>query len=158
MAKIEDNENKINIDALLEGMSLEDQKKFIKRFAIQSSVIDHVIDYICGEDPDGWWTSMDDELRMKILGRVEDAQIKKWSKYYWDFISEAKDRLKEIREKQHIYWTLYHGAFSEELRDVFFKFCMANNIVSEYTTKQANEDVEKVLKIVEDALQKLGVE
>ncbi len=156
--KINDNGLWVDFDYLMESMSSEDQKMFIKKFAIESNVIDHVVNYICGEDPDGWWSGCADDRRMKILTKVENAQLNKWSGYNWKFIDEATNRLKEIKEKQHIYWALYHSGvdydsdFSMKVR----KFLESNGIESDYTTKQADEEIEKVYSIIKEAMEKLS--
>lgn len=155
---IESGHIKIDLDYFLEAMSSADQKDFIKRFSIDSNVIDHVVDYICGEDPDGWWSGCADERRMKILTKVENAQIKSWSEYSWEFIKEATDRLREIKEKKHIYWALYHNGcdydsdFSQNVR----KFLNNHGIESDYTTEQADEEIKQVLDIVREAMEKLS--
>lgn len=154
--KYEGGEIKIDIDYLLSAMNEDDQKAFVKAFAVQRNIIEHVIDSICGEDPDCWWSSYDNEDRMRMFKRVEKAQLKKWSTYNWEFITEAKDRLKEIREKQRVYWALFHGEFREHLWDDFSQFCKRNGITSEYTTELANEDIARVEKIVKDALDKMA--
>lgn len=153
--KYENGQIFIDAEVLLEGMSKEDQAAFVKQFSVQRDVIENVIAFICGEDPEGWWSSYTDEDRMKMFKRVEQAHLKKWSRYNWRFIEEAVARLKEIREKERLYWALYHGPFREELWDHFNKFCKANNITSEYTTEHANKDIERVIDIVTDALKGL---
>lgn len=150
--KVIDGQITIDIADFLEALTKEEQLQIVKQLAVQDYVLEKAIDYICGDDTDGWWTSNDDTLRMKLLDRIESAQLSKWSKYNWQFITEATQRLKEIREKQHIYWALHHGPFRDDLSQAWFKFCKANNIVSEYTTEKANADIENVIKIVENAI------
>lgn len=155
-AKIEGNEIKLDMYELFSSMTEEDQKEFIHSLALQKDIIEIVCDYLAGDDKDGSWSGYDDEWRIRALRRIEKRQLKHWSKYNWDVFSEATKRLKEIQEKRHIYWALHHGPFRDELWPVWHKFCEANNIVSEYTTQQANEDIARVESIVKDALNKLA--
>jgi hypothetical protein len=143
------------LSGIFEAMTEEQQDAFIHQFSLQKNIIEKVCDYLAGDDTHGSWSSYDDEYRIRALKRIQNRQLTNWSPYNWDFFSEARNRLKEIREKQHIYWALNHGPFREELWNSWMKFCKANNIVSEYTTKQADEDVARVEKIVRDALAKL---
>ena len=87
--KYENGEIKLDIEYVLSAMSEEDQRLFVKAFSLQRNIIEHVINSICGEDPDGWWSSYEDEDRMNMFKRVEQAQLKNWSSYNWEFIREA---------------------------------------------------------------------
>lgn len=149
---------KIDLQVLFDRMSEEDQKEFIYSLSLQKDIIENVCDYLAGDDRNGCWSGYDDEWRLRALRRIEKKQLKNWSRYNWDFFKEATARLKEIREKQHLYWALHHGPFRDELSDVWFKFCKENDITSEYTTKKADEDIARVEAIVEEALSKMAVE
>ena len=166
--EIENNSIRLDIDYVLQAMTSEDKAAFIKSFACQSDVVDHVIKYICGEDPDGWWASNDDSLRMKILTQVEDSHIKNWSKYSWGMVREATSKLQAIREKQHIYWSLYHAEVAckvilpngktKHFASFITDWMKANGVESDYTSKQGDADVQKVLDIVTEAMDGLKKE
>lgn len=162
-------QNKIEIDMghLLEAMDKDDCKAFIKSFACQDFVIEKVIDYICGDDEDGWWTGYSDEYRTKILTRVENTQIKKWSKYNWKVFEELKNRLKEIQEKRHIYWQIYHdkgfremivlNPYTEEkttMGNYISDWFKSRNIESNYTTKQADDDINRIEGMIKKSFEK----
>ena len=153
---------KIDIDYLLESMSEDDCKAFIKHFSIQECVINHVIDYICGDDPDGWWTGNDADLRMKLLQRVEKKQLDRPTRWGWSVWREVEARLKEIRCKQQIYWKLYHNdsPFEVTLYDgtkktferMVIDWLSNQGIQSNYTTLEADNDIRRVEGIIVDAL------
>ena len=149
---IEKNYLKIDLNSLFEAMSEEDQKEFIHSLSLEKDIIENVCDYLAGDDKDGSWSGYDDEWRLRALRRIEGKQLKSWSRFSWDFFKEATQRLREIREKQHIYWALHHGPFRDELWETWSKFCKANNIVSDYTTERAEEDIKRVEAIVKEAL------
>lgn len=155
--KYEKGEIKLDLAYLFEAMNEEDQKSFIHALSLEKNIVESVCDYLAGDDQNGCWSGYDDEWRLRALRRIEKEQLKGWSKYNWNFFREAEQRLKEIKEKQHIYWALNHGPFREpEMWDIWQKFCKSHNIVSEYTTKQADEDVVRVETIVRDALNKMS--
>lgn len=145
---------KIDLQTIFSRMNEDDQKDFIHSLSLETNIIENVCDYLAGDDKNGCWSGYDDEWRLRALRRIENRQAKHWSRYNWDFFKEATYRLKEIREKQHIYWALHHGPFKDELWDVWAKFCKNNGIVSEYTTERANDDVARVESIITDALNK----
>lgn len=151
---IEKNKIKIDLNFLFSQMSEDDKKDFIHSLSLEPDIIENVADYLAGDDKHGSWSGYDDEWRLRAIRKIENRQLKNWSRFNWSFFEEAKNRLKEIREKQHIYWALHHGPFREELWPAWSKFCKENGIVSEYTTERANEDIARVEKIVKEALDK----
>jgi hypothetical protein len=147
---------KIDIYYLFSAMDEESQKSFIHTLALQKQIIELVVDYLCGQDAFGSWSGYDDDWRMQALTRIEGEQLKNWSRYNWKVFSELTDRLKEIRAKEHIYWALHHGAFRDELWPAWDRFCKANGIESNYTTKQADEDIARIEKMLREALNKFA--
>ncbi len=142
----------IDIDYLLEQFSEEDCKAFIKSFSVQSIVIDHVVKYICGEDPDGWWTGQASDIRHKILTHIQEKQLTDWRPYNWRVFDEIRSALKDIRCKQHIYWALTHCA-DEGICWKINDWMRKNNIESNYTTNRADEDIARIEKIIRDKLE-----
>jgi len=158
----------IDIGGILEAMNEEDTKHFIKTFSIQESVISYVIDYICGDDEDGCWTSMDAEYRMSILQRIEHKQLSEGPRHSWTAWSEICQELKNIRCKQQIYWKLYHnGSWGEvtlsdgstkSLEFLISDWLTKCGIESNYTTKEADKDIARIEKLVINALTEMRKE
>jgi hypothetical protein len=150
--KIEDGYLKLDLDKLFSAMPEETQKEFIKSFAVEETVIEHVIDYICGEDPDGWWTGYASDLRFNLLERVEKTQLKNWSKYNWSVFSEISQALRDIRCKQQLYWQLvYHP--NDEICWKIMDWMKSKGIESNFTTKQADDDIARIEKLIRDKLE-----
>lgn len=157
--KYQNGEIQLGLSDIFQAMNENDQKDFIHALSLEKNIIESVCDYLSGNDPNGCWSGYDDEWRIRALKRIQNTQLTDWSPYNWDVFSEAKQRLKDIREKQHIYWALHHGPFREpEVWDIWQRFCKQHNIVSEYTTERANEDIVRVENIIKDALKKFVIE
>jgi len=148
---------KIDLHEIFRAMSAEDQNSFIHALALQSNIIDKVVNYICGEDEFGSWTSAEPELRQKILERVEAKHVSDLGRigprYGWRQWSAIEDALKKIRCKQQVYWALHHDKhlndkYGWELVSDFFK---RHGIESDYTTKQADADIAEIKKMIQDA-------
>lgn len=153
--KYENGEIKIDIYYIFSSMSEDDQKSFIHALSLEKNIIENVCDYLAGDDQNGCWSGYDDKWRLRALRRIENRQLEHWSRYNWDVFREATHRLREIREKQHIYWALNHGPFKDDLWFEWMKFCEKNGIKSDYTTEKANADIDRVEAIMKDALSKL---
>lgn len=148
--KIEDGEIRLDLIEIMESLSEDDCKMFIKHFSCQSFIIEKVIDYICGDDEDGWWTGDATNIRQKILCRIEKKQLEQsYLSYSWEPWAELTNRLKEIKERKHIYWHLYHD-FPDHHE--IWEWMKRRGIDSEYTTKQAHEDIKKIESMILDTL------
>lgn len=150
---------KINLERIFNSMSEDDQKSFINELSLQSSVIEYVVSYICGNDEFGSWTSDDQNLRQNLLERVEKAHkddlIEFGPRYSWEIFRKVETRLKDIQTKKNVYWALYHD---EELQRSGFsarRFFEKHGIESNYTTKDADKDIEACKQIIIDAVKEL---
>lgn len=146
-------EGKLEIDLsdIVDSLPEKDRRDFIKSAACSRQVIDWVIDYICGDDEDGWWTGDDGDLREKILTRVENTHLKDVTVFDWSLIKDAQKRLKEIESQRHIYWLLYHHPD----RQITIGEFIGNKDMSEeheFSTKRADEKVQEVIDIVKNAI------
>lgn len=143
---------KIDLYAAFRSMSESDKKDFINQFSLQEDVIQMVTNYICGADEFGRWTSSEPELRQKILERIEKSHITKLSEqlsYGWNVWREIQQALKSIQCKKQVYWALNHdGQLSEYAHDFF----MRHKIESNYTTKEADADIERIELLIKNAL------
>jgi hypothetical protein len=154
--KYEKGDIKLDLAYVFEAMSAEDKLDFIHAISLEKSVIENVCDHLAGDDKNGCWSGYDDEWRMRALRKIENNQLKNWSRYNWKVFEEATHRLKEIKEKEHIYWALHHGPFREpEMWEIWERFRKQHGITSEYTTKKADADIDRVEGIIKEALLKL---
>ncbi len=154
---VENYQAKIDLRAFFDAMSKEEQREFIRSISIQRDVIECVTNYICGEDEEGWWSSDEPQKRQDILQRIERNQIKDLAdngpSFGWQVWSDLRKALQDIACKKHIYWALRHSPdpWTNENAHTFFK---NNGIESDYTTKQADEDIKKLFDMVKAAFEK----
>lgn len=145
-------EGKLEIDIyeIVETLSPEDFRVFIKTHCISSQVIDWAVNWILGEDEDGWFGN-DAKLREEILARIEQKHCGYITKYNWTLISEAADALKRIASQKHIYWKLYHhpNKYHTTIADFIGNSTYEDN---EYSTDKADALIEQVLTIVKNAV------
>jgi len=159
--KIEDFVLKINLNTLIEKLDEEESRQLIKTLAIQPKIIKSVVDYICGDDADGFWSSEEPQLRQGILERIERTHINTLAtsgpRYGWSVWQDIQKQLKDIKCKQHVYWALYHDEYFKEKYDwtLISNFFKRHNIESDYTTKKADEDILQVKQMIIDAFRKM---
>ena len=140
-----------DIYEIWESLSTEHKKQFIKSCAISPDIIKWVMDWICGEDEDGWFTT-EHPLREELLARVEEKQISNpVTKYNWSLIQEAAKELKKIYSNKQVYWKLYHHPSKHIL--TIAKFLDAEKDLSEFSTTAADEKIEEIVEIVRAAVQ-----
>lgn len=166
--EIDNSAIKIDFHHLFQAMSEEDTRVLIKSLAVESFVINKVIDYICDEDKDGWWASDTPNIRQKILERIEKSHLKNSVKYNWSVFNELESRLREIKEKQHIYWSLYRldsemysvtndtTGTSESIRSFIFNWMKRHGIKTEYSSKCADEDINNIKTMLQNALDRFA--
>jgi len=148
---LEKGDIKIDIYELIRETDDETKKQVIKSFATDDAVIRHTIDYICGDDEDGWYPGDAANLRQELLGRVEAKQLETMPEYGWRVWDEIRQKIKDIRSAEHIYWVLYHK-LSDGLRRSVFKELDAMGVESNYTQAQGNDDIEAIRKLIKTAI------
>lgn len=142
----------LNLEEICNALSEEEKKKFVKLMSISPEIIKWVMDWICGEDEDGWWTT-EHPLREDLLARAESSQIgKEVTKYNWTLIKEAANKLKHSISEQHIYYKLYDANPEMTVR----KFLETSDIQvnNPYQTKLAEKKIQEVIDIVREAVKK----
>ena len=143
--KIDGGDLKIGITELIESLSSEQKKEIIHSIACNDDVIKRTIDYICDEDEEGWYSGSNPELRQQALVRIEKKQLETLPTYYWRVWEDLQQELNNIRSKEQVYWSLYHGLgdeFGDEGKRVSFQVLemfRKMGIESNYTTKQAED-------------------
>lgn len=146
-----DGKIEFDIGEIWESLSTENKKEFIKSCAISPDIIKWVMDWICGEDEDGWWTT-EHPLREQLLKRVQEKQLTQpVTKYNWSIIQAAAEQLKKICSEKHLYWELYHHPAKHEM--TIYKFLQGRESLNEFYTTAADEKIEEVLEIVRNAVQ-----
>jgi len=140
----------IALEDIIQNMSKEEKKRLCKIISIDYDVKKSVIDYICDEDEDGWWSSDNGEYREEILIRVERCHLENPNGQNWKLIGEAIERLKHARSQQHIYWTLYHLENKDMRVSDFIRLYMRDE--DQFMTKKAETDIEEIMNIVKEAL------
>ncbi len=140
-----------SIEEIWESLGTDQKKQFIKSCAISPDIIKWVMDWICGEDEDGWWTT-EHPLREQLLARVEEKQLSTTvTKYNWTIIQKAADELKKIYSDKQIYWSLRHHP--EKYTMTIAKFLEGKESWNEFQTTAADEKIEEIVEIVKTAVQ-----
>lgn len=139
----------IDIDEIINSLDTDEQKKLVKSLAISPTIIGWVMDWICGEDEDGWWTT-EHPLREQLLKRVEEKQIKNIGRYNWTLISKAADALKHYCSEKHLYYSLYYHPNADTM--TIAEFCRSHPDGNQYQTKQAEEKIQEIIDIVKEAV------
>jgi hypothetical protein len=104
MNKFEKGYLKIDFEQIVEHMEKEEKIQVLKSIAVSNDCVQWVLDYICGDDPDGWWSGSDVQLRQKFLEKVEQTQLgKTWLSASWEPWGAIKDKLKEIESSREMF-------------------------------------------------------
>ena len=154
---IEGNKIQIEIEHLIQSLSFEKKREILSWLATDSEVVESVINAICGEDELGWAMGSPND-RQRILERVEGKQVAECLRYNWSPWEDLKQKLKDIRSDERVYWNLYHQCPDDLRRAVFDKtpgISESNN----YTGKDADKDVNEIYDMIRDtfkAMQKEG--
>lgn len=140
----------ISLHDITDRLNKEDARYFIKSICISPQIMDWVVNWILGEDEDGWFGG-ESELREKILERIETKHCSYVTRYNWKLIREAADALKRIASAKHIYFKLYHhpNPYETTIAEFLKDTCYEEN---EYQTKRADDKIEEVLNIVKEAV------
>jgi len=146
--KIADSALCIPLEPIISAMTFEQKRETLAWLATDDEVIRSVVSHITGNDDQGWSTG-DPDRRQQILTEIEDSQID-GLRYSWKPWGEARQKLKDIRSSEQIYWVLYHKIDPEVSRQVFNEL-QRLGIESNYTTEQANSDVESIKTLIENA-------
>jgi len=134
---------------IVDNLSKEHKMEFIKHYLVSSDVIQTVLDYICDDDPDGWWTGDSDEIRAAFLKKVEDTHLAKFSQHNWKSLGEACKKITKIRSEQHLYWKLYHHPECHNM--TISEWLMKNEIdgdIMEHTSKVADDEIAQIISEV----------
>lgn len=151
LMKIKDGEVNINLMDLFDSMSEEQKLKLAKSIACSDWMIEKLLNFICGKDDDGWWTSSDVQIRYKILLAVEDAQLKEKMRFSWSPWRDIEQRLKDILSHEHLYWRIYHHPnLSHETKE-----SLIGKMESNLTTHIADKQIEEVKAIIENAMEEM---
>ena len=141
---------------IADSLSGEDKLEFIKHHVLSEDAIQMVLDYICDGDEEGWWSGDSDEIRASFLRRVEDTHLAEFSRYNWNSLGTACDKIKKIRSEQHIYWLLYHHPEAHDLTiSEWLRKHDVNNDISEYSTKIADEEIEQIVSALKEEISDL---
>lgn len=146
--KIEKGDIQISIQELIECLSDDEKLSVAKTLAVSDWFLKKATDYICDEDEDGWWTGDSAQKRHEILRRVEEKQIEKLPYFNWKPWDAIQDSLKRITSREELYWILYHNNDEEKRKWI-------DGCNSHYTTKTADEEIEKIKAMISDALKKM---
>ncbi len=145
----------IDLDKIVRELDTEGKRQLAKTIALESDIFDSVLDYMCGEDKDGCWTTEEPNIRQKFLERAEKAHVQdlisQGPRYGWRVWSDIEKALKDIRCKRHIYWALYHSE-DEWTKENAWTFFKNNKIESDYTTDQADKDIADIKRMISDAM------
>jgi len=153
---MKDGKLEIHPQDIVDNLSKEDKMEFIKHYLVSTDVIQFVLDYICDDDEDGWWTGDSDEIRAAFLRRVEDAHLAGFGRYNWKSLGDACERIKKIRSEQHLYWKLYHHPESGSLTiaEWLMKHNVNNDII-EHTSKVADEEIDKIVHELKEEIRRI---
>ena len=154
--KIEDGKLIIHPQDIAEALPKEDKLEFIKHHVLSADVIQMVLDYICDGDESGWWAGDSDETRAAFLKRVEDTHLAEFSRYNWESLGTACDKIKKIRSEQHLYWLLYHHPEAHDLS--ISDWLRKNDIdakLSQHCTKIADKEIEQIVSALKEEISDL---
>lgn len=149
-ATIEGSKLQLDLEPLIRGMSIEKKREMLAWLATDDEVIRYVVDVICGEDELGWCMG-DPGRRADILSRIEDTQLKDCTRYNWKPWAAARDKIRDIRTQEHLYWVLYHQIDPDVSRRVFDELRRLG-VESNYTSKIADDEIAAVKLELDKAL------
>ena len=151
--KLEYNNGELTIDPVefFDCLNEEDKKDVAKNLATQDFIMNKAIDFLCGEDEEGWFDGLDSERRQKILEKVEDAHIRE-PKHNWSVFRDLRDQIKYDRSSDHIYWALYH----HRNQDLTIREFMLNiKDESQFMTNRGEKDIERLDKLIDETFKKI---
>lgn len=142
----------VSLETIVNGMSKEQKREVLSWLATDREVVESVVDHILGRDEQGWSTG-DPNRCQKILGEAEDFMLTD-RKYSWKPWDELRQKLKDIRADERLYWVLYHQIDQDVSRRVFEELRRLG-VESNYTTKEADEDIAAIGKMIEDTFKQM---
>lgn len=145
----------VSLETIINGMSKEQKREVLSWLATDREVVESVVDHILGRDEQGWSTG-DPNRCLRILGEVEDFQLE-YVKYNWNPWSEIKQKLKDIRADERLYWVLYHQIDTQVSVQVFNELRRLG-VESNYTTNEADKDIAVIGKIIENTFKDMKIE
>jgi hypothetical protein len=131
----------------------ESQKKLAKSLACDDFYIRKVVDLLCGEDEDGWFTGIDADYRQEILERIEKSHTKNPFNYSWSVWKEILQTVKSLKSEQHLYYKLYHHQ-NQDLTIRQFMDNIKDEDSQEYFTTKADKEIEEIKTIIKEKLTK----
>lgn len=152
--EIKDSKLCIDMESIISSMNYEQKREVLAWLATDYEVVQSVIDHIIGRG-DKSWSFGDPNTRQEILENIERSQLES-PRYGWKPWSDIREKLKQIRNDQIVYWTLYHKIDPELSRRVFEEFRKLG-IESNYTTKEADDDIKRIEKIIEETFKNMQI-
>jgi hypothetical protein len=143
----------VSLETIINGMSMEQKKEVLSWLATDWEVMESVVDHILGRDEQGWSTG-DSNRCQKILGEVEDFHLAN-VRYDWKPWDEIKQKLRNIRADERLYWVLYHQIDSQTSKMVFDELRRLG-VESNYTTKEADEDIATIHEVIKDTFKQMA--
>jgi len=152
--KIQDSRICLSIESIIQAMSFEQKREVLAWLATDDDVVRSVVDHICGQDEHGW-SSGDPNRRVEILARIENSQLSGKVRYNWRPWDEAKQKIKNIRSTEHLYWLIYHK-FDKNLSIPIMDELRRLGVESNYTTKEGDEDIARIEQALNEAFQAMN--
>lgn len=137
----------VSLETIINGMSKEQKREVLSWLATDWEVVESVVDHILGRDEQGWSTG-DPNRCQQILGEVEDFMLAD-RKYFWKPWDELRQKLRDIRADERLYWVLYHKIDQDVSQGVFNELRRLG-VESNYTAKEADGDIESIRQMIED--------
>lgn len=152
--KINDKGNiEIDPEEIFGYLDIEEKKELIKHLVLHEDVIQWVLNYICGEDEDGWWIGIDKNIRYNFLCKVESSLIDdlKKRKLGWQIWDEIVHFIKYYKSQKHLYYKLWN---IENQSMTIGEFLRRNGEENEFQTKQADEKIKELEEKFNEVLDK----
>lgn len=144
----------VSLETIINGMSKEQKREVLSWLATDGEVVESVVDHLLGRDEQGWSTG-DPNRCQQILGEVEDFMLAD-RKYFWKPWDYLRQKLKDIRADERLYWVLYHQIDPDVSRRVFDELRRLG-VESNYTTKEADKDIAVIGKMIEDTFKDMKI-
>lgn len=138
----------VSLETIIQGMNKEQKREVLSWLATDWEIMESVVDHILGKDELGWSTG-DPDRRQKILSEVEEEHLKDSLRYNWKPWDDIRQKIKDIRSTEHLYWVLHHKIDQDLSRDVMNELRKLG-IESNYTTKEGDEDIQKIKDHIEE--------
>ena len=137
-----------SFESIVGAMTIDQKRETLAWLATDNEVVQSVVSHIVGDDDQGWSTG-DDNLKQKILEKVESSLIIS-PKYQWSVLTDLRQKLKDIRSSEHIYWVLYHK-IDKDVAQLVFSELRKLGVKSNYTTEKGDSDIAEIKAMIESA-------